>query len=402
MHLTLHAAVFAAVLLAVAASCPQNNNFVVGSYTGLPGFPNKIGVSLLTYVSFVEDTRIVTTNELGPERTGPNPSSVAFFRDSLYAANNVPDGSVSLVSPASRGSRESRRSSNSLQSLPTRVKLSTRGQYASHIHRDGTLLVVTNRGMGKRSGGIATFESGGERLNALENFRFKRIPNLEGKQRPRTPHPLMAVPFHGFYAVPDAGLRAVHLLKINKFNGKIKHVSVSKIGTLSNLLSAAVHSRSGALYVMSRNPPNIATMYLGKRENKNNLQGKFGIKKAFLNYNRKDTLGGTIRVSKDGRFLYASIRYGGKREGSIVCFRLEKRTGRIGKRISETPTRGVYPHDFILVDRLSYGGKCVSAIAVVNMKSNNLVLIQRNRVTGKLSRVLSKQTVLTPTSVISY
>lgn len=103
-----------------------------------------------------------------------------------------------------------------------------------------------------------------------------------------------------------------------------------------------------------------------------------------------------IRVTKDGKFLYASVRRPEKELGSIVGFELSN--GAIKRKIGEWSSHGVHPRDFNIIEN---GPDCKSFVAITNMNSDNLVFVERNKVTGVFSsKVFSEMTVYTPTSVL--
>lgn len=105
-----------------------------------------------------------------------------------------------------------------------------------------------------------------------------------------------------------------------------------------------------------------------------------------------------IRVSKDNRFLYASLRKGSEQQGKIVAFKL-RRDGAIMHRIGVFSSGGFIPRDFTIVENAP---DCNSYIAVVNKDSNNIVLFKRSRKTGIIdSKPAFTSIVDTPTSVLA-
>eukprot|EP00171_Calliarthron_tuberculosum_P017687 IDg17687t1 len=104
-----------------------------------------------------------------------------------------------------------------------------------------------------------------------------------------------------------------------------------------------------------------------------------------------------VRVTADGRFLYASVRPRSPALGYIIGFAL-RADGAILRRIGIWSSQGVHPRDFIIIERAP---DCASYIAVANRDSNHIVLIARNRVTGALgSRAVYTFPVRTPVTVL--
>lgn len=280
------------------------------------------------------------------------------------------------------------------------MKATTFGASAAHIHRDGMLLVISNFG-----GSIATVGSIQKRLVPLQNFTIplklaaaSRNASLKGNWRFDTPHPHMALPFKQYYAVPDLGSGMVHLFKISKCVGSITLVSSTEIGQIDGPRHAVVHPRGNVLYVVNELSLTISTMYLsGKRLVQRARTELTQLNKA----ERKDVYAAAIRVSADGNFLYTSVRFDDSNNGKIVGFRLNKRTGQILQKVTEVSTHGIHPRDFIIIEKLTYKGECVSVLVVVNRDSNNLVMIRRDIGSGTLHETIMTQTMVdTPTSVV--
>lgn len=109
-----------------------------------------------------------------------------------------------------------------------------------------------------------------------------------------------------------------------------------------------------------------------------------------------------IRLSADGRFLYASVRLDMRDEplhGRIVGFALRK-DGGVERKIGEWSCHGAHPRDFIIVEKLWVRGKCHSYIAVANRDSNEVVFLRRTVASGFVGDVDLRFSVRTPTSVL--
>jgi 6-phosphogluconolactonase len=112
-----------------------------------------------------------------------------------------------------------------------------------------------------------------------------------------------------------------------------------------------------------------------------------------------DSIAAAIRISADGKFLYASNRGHApqpspKGEGSpldsIAVFRVLK-TGLL-EFIDAVPSGGISPRDFILDPSGNF-------LLALHQKSDNLVVFKVNRKTGLLKKE-REYTVLSPVSVI--
>jgi 6-phosphogluconolactonase len=86
-----------------------------------------------------------------------------------------------------------------------------------------------------------------------------------------------------------------------------------------------------------------------------------------------------IRISKDGRFLYASNRG----HNSIISFKVSP-NGRNLTFLELTDTRGEFPRDFNFSQEENF-------LIVVNQNSDNITLFARNKKTGRLTLLQENQ-----------
>lgn len=98
--------------------------------------------------------------------------------------------------------------------------------------------------------------------------------------------------------------------------------------------------------------------------------------------------GAAIRVSNDGRFLYASNRG----HNSIAAFAIVE-TGLTIERIQSIATEGDFPRDFALSPDNKY-------IVVANQNSDNLTLYRRDNESGRLTMI--QKDVFAPEAVCVY
>lgn len=281
--------------------------------------------------------------------------------------------------------------------------VATKGEYPVYVHFNRKLLLMTNLG-----GSISAVreEKWGltrtNRFNIPESFAAaRRQPSLNSNSLFRKPRPTMIIPFKNYSLVPDVGSGAIHLFKIDKRTGFISFVSRTNVGASDGPRHAVVHKKSGVVYVVNQMALTISTMSLVG--NKLRLLATTQLTN-LPKWKRRNVYAAAIRVSTDCRFVYASVIYAGRKNGQIVGFKLNPKTGAIQGKAMRSSTHGVHPRDFIIMERLQFGGKCAaSAIVVANRDSNNVVVIRRNVQSGELSKnVISKTTVQTPTSVVRY
>lgn len=88
-----------------------------------------------------------------------------------------------------------------------------------------------------------------------------------------------------------------------------------------------------------------------------------------------DYSGADIHISPDGSFLYASTRAS---ENIIVIYKIDQQKGTL-TRIARQKTGGNHPRNFVIDPT----GKC---LLVANQMSNNVVVFERNTVTGLLKK----------------
>ena len=97
-----------------------------------------------------------------------------------------------------------------------------------------------------------------------------------------------------------------------------------------------------------------------------------------------------IRISPDGRYLYASNRGA----DNIAAFAVDSEDGTL-ESIGFFPSHGRWPRDF-----------CISPdgcfIVIANQNSNNLVVCRRDVKSGVIGEVVNEAQVPLPVSVLWY
>ncbi|MEM1260705.1 MAG: lactonase family protein [Bacteroidota bacterium] len=96
-----------------------------------------------------------------------------------------------------------------------------------------------------------------------------------------------------------------------------------------------------------------------------------------------------IHISPDGLFLYASNR--GPKEDSIVIFSIDVQTGQLNL-VGHEPTYGEHPRNFCI-------SPCGNFLLVANQFTNNVVVFQRNKKTGILTKLPQELNVENPSSL---
>lgn len=256
-----------------------------------------------------------------------------------------------------------------------------------HSQRNGHRVIA----VANYDGAITTFVR--SRKTGLKRSQIYKIPvefaaklrNSSLTDRQTAPHPHMILPYHykGLkIIVPDLGSDIVFVFSVNRWTGKIRQVARAQLGDGVGPRHAAVHPLSKTVFVVNELSPSVSVLRPGCSSNAV-LGLCYTVK--FMNEGEgyEGASSAAIRVSRNGRFLYASIRNTVGRIGNIVGYRLDKHGDILG-RIGLFSSGGVHPRDFFIVEDVKVGSACQSFLAVVNMESNNLVLIRRNVVNGKL------------------
>lgn len=379
---------FSVCVSGALSNCSRQINLAVGSYTGQPWLPTSAGngVSLFKYY----DDSIALSSVLAPSVVSSNPSYLAVDEDSIYAANENPHGTVSRVL--------------SMPQPPfvSRVTVMTNGSAPTHIIKlSQNIIAVANFG-----GEVSTLRSYGGNLTLLDSYKIpasfasaRRTPLLsEDYWQFEEPHPHMVLPYQNGLLVPDLGSDMLWFFNVSFHTGKLSVSSRIEFEAGDGPRHAALHPRSDTIYVLNEISLSIATV----RNNKCGPGLAICNRRNLFPYSvKKDVSAAAIRVSDNGRFLYASVRFPDSDLGRIVGYRLDSKTGEIQAQIGVWSSFGVHPRDLYIIEKVSYRQSCVSLVAIVNRDTDNLVLVERDRGSGMLRRNPAfSVNVTTPTSVI--
>ncbi len=361
--------------LTSAHSCPNRLNFAVGSYTDMWWLPTSNG-SGVVYVT-LSSSGLKTSLTLSPKIAGHNPSYCARGRENaLYCASALMNSTVVRIandSSVSFGTSPLKQASH-LAVLPVGGRHGTERVLMAHYGESG----------------VTSFLRNGNFYKPQEFEVPKKFASTPRGQQ-SAPHPHHILPLNnGDVLVPDLGADRVWKFGVG-FDGELYPKGGLKMRFGDGPRHAA-RGPGGDVYVVNE-LSNTVSRVMGcggfrECERFNLLDGK----------NKSDTgiSSAAIRVTGDGKYLYASVRRPDKELGAIVGFAL--RNGAIVRNIGVWSSHGVHPRDFNIVEN---GPDCKSFVAITNMNSDNLVFVERNKKNGLLSRTpYAQMTVYTPTSVL--
>lgn len=179
---------------------------------------------------------------------------------------------------------------------------------------------------------------------------------------------------------PKTGLLYVTDLgndKIYKYNGDELLDSV-RLEENSGPRHLSFHPLLDRIYVMAEHANTVTV-----------IDSDFNIHQIISTLEKDEAVshGGAIRISKDGKFLYASNRG----QDTIAVFEID-RNGSLSK-IQSISTEGEHPRDFALSPDEAY-------LVVANRDTNNLALYNKNQESGKLT--LLQKDVHAPEAVAVY
>lgn len=331
---------------------------------------------------------------LPPTLSGENPSYLAVTKHHIYATNENDNGAIKRISGTSKVPFVT---SSTAYTGPN-------GGGTTHVSvlRSPTKPVIMAANYG--GGSVTSFVVQDKKLQMADSFVVppelgakNSNPSLGGQQA--SPHPHMVMPYGMGVIVPDLGSDIVWYLKVDRKSGKMTQISQVKLKSGDGPRHAVAHS-SGTIYVLNELSLSIVVMRIGACGKGLSVCTRRSVLRGGMVPDM--TNAAAIRISGDGKFLYASLRYPGEKMGKIVGFAV-KENGDLGKRIGVWESQGVHPRDFYLVENVREGEECSSFLAVVNRDSNNLVFIRRNVVNGSLDNMAAVSMVVnTPTSVLQY
>ncbi|MBD0400361.1 lactonase family protein [Flammeovirga sp. EKP202] len=342
--------------LAYLLSTPifSQNNFYVGTYTST----KSEGI----YKMHID----VKNNKLildGVAAKSDQPSYLAFSKDHQYVVavnensdNKLPgkDGQVSLfkVDKAS-GNLTFVNQVNSGGAHPCHVSLDDQNNVFVANYSGGNVGVFKIKdGVLEEKSSLVQYEGKGPRTNRQEAAHAHFSNYVAQKERVYTVD-LGSDKVHE-YKVVNGALEETNSIAITPGGGP-RHLVWSKGGKFLYVLNEL--SCSVSAYAMSESGYEL-------KEEISTLPSDFD--KSKLN------TCAAIKVSKDGKFLYASNRG----HNSIVVYRIDQKTGKL-KNLGFVPTHGDSPRDFSISPKQDF-------VVVSNQQSNNVVLLKRNKKTGML------------------
>lgn len=345
-----------------------------------------------------------TVAKLTPSIVGENPSYIAASHPHFYCTNeNDPDGALVQVNfqldPPFITS----------QSVPTEKAGTTHVSVLINNHPDQLdfevrrIILTANY----NGGAVSSFVKTRETLKLADVFTVPielaaQVRNDSLSSQQSNPHPHMVLPYEEGVIVPDLGSDLVWYLRVSRRTGELSKVSRLSLAPGDGPRHAVLHQQTGTIYVVNEISLTVVVLrpyVCGKKDisvcNRLDLLDDTSV--------AEGTSAAAIRVTKDGRYLYASVRFPDETMGKIVGFTLDPISGDVTGKLGEWSSHGVHPRDFNIIENVQDGMACVSFIVIVNRDSNNLVLVKRDALTGMLSEQPSYRTyVRTPTSVVQY
>ncbi|RFU64865.1 lactonase family protein [Peribacillus glennii] len=206
-------------------------------------------------------------------------------------------------------------------------------------------------------------------------------PDKERQEKPHV-HYSGFTPDERYIAVVDLGTDRIVTYRLS--DGKLTEVQSLNVKPGSGPRHLVFHPNGKYAYAMTELSNEVIVLAYNREEGSfEELQYISAIPNDFT----ENSQGSAIRISNDGRFVYA----GNRGHDSIALFAVNQDSGELAF-IEHTSTEGNWPRDF----EIDPTGKFVVAS---NQESHNLVLFSRNEETGKLALLQSDITVPYPVCV---
>jgi 6-phosphogluconolactonase len=182
--------------------------------------------------------------------------------------------------------------------------------------------------------------------------------------------------------VPDLGMNKVMVYAFNRKTGALKPSGEVTVEPRGGPRHIVLHPNGKFAYVIEEIAGRVSVFLVnGKTGMLSRTQTISSTADGF-----KDFAGSAdIHISGDGRFLYASNR---GQANDIVIFAVDAASGKLTK-IANQPVLGIAPRNFTLDPTEKY-------LLVANMKSDEIVVFERNRETGLLTDTGKRISVPTP------
>ncbi len=371
---------FAALLAIAFASdemeCPSELKIAVGSYSNLDWLATEKGKGV-TIISFGRYGRF-TSSLLPLSVTGENPSYCQGNARSLYCVNEYKNGTVTYINVPRKTS----------VSTPTGLENPTHLAVFPMPSRSGGVRVAAANYGG--SGGVSSHVYNYGKWTANEMYAMpEKFP--EGSNWPfDNPHPHMILPLNnGKFLVPDLSTAYVWTFALGA-EGKLWRLNGLKIGKEDGPRHL-VRGKGDNVYLVNEMALTVSR-----------IRGCAGDKLKICETvemlpRTEGYAAAAIRVSKDRKFLYASVRKTDTENGTIFVYALGV-DGKVGKLVGGFDSAGKHPRDFNIIEN---GPDCKSYVVVAHRDSDNIVFFPRDRATGRLA-AKPKYTVKvdTPSSVL--
>ena len=330
------------------------NNFYVGTYTST----TSEGIYKM-HIDSKNDQLVLD----GVAAKSEQPSYVAFSEDHQYvvAVNETSDDKL----PNKDGQVSLFKVDKATGNLTFVNAVNSGGAHPCHVSLDGNNNVF-----------VANYSGGNVGVFKIKDGLLEKHSDLiqyegEGprKNRQEAAHAHFSKYFNDrekVYTV-DLGSDKVHEYKV--VDGKLEEtnaISVTPGGGPRHL----IWSKNGQfVYVLNELSCTVSTYEMS--------EGGFELKEEVSTLPEdfdKDKLNtcAAIKISKDGKYLYASNRG----HNSIVTYKLDPKTGKLNN-LGFTDIHGDSPRDFSISPKQNY-------VVVSNQQSSNVVLFKRNKKTGEL------------------
>jgi len=307
-----------------------------------------------------------TVRLLSDTDSAENPSYLCISGDGnfLYAVNEVDIEESGRVSAYYFDRRQSK--------LQLINQQRSGGAHPCHISitGDGKMVFVANY----TGGNLASFptDKTGALLPSIQQIQHsgKSVDSI--RQTKAHVHAVSLSPDEKYLLTPDLGTDKIHVYRYNANAAKV--LTSGKEGFIKSTPGSGPRqlcfSANGKLVYVVEELSGMLTVYSFQGGMLKKLAGYSGhAPGAGNNHGSAD-----IQISPDGKFLYMSNRGD---ENTVAIFKVEEKTGLL-KPAGIQSSEGNHPRNMLIDPTGRF-------LLVGNMKSNEVVIFKRNRVTGQLS-----------------
>lgn len=358
---------FVLLLFCLNVMAQKKQNLLVGTYTN--SCESK-GIYVYEFNTETADFKLKNTTE---KIINPSYLSVSEDNKTVYAVNE--NGSESTVSAFKFESKSGK--------LDFLNKQSSEGADPCHIINDDKNVLVANYSGGSVS--VFKKEKNGSLSKAVQ--MVKHQGNSINKQRQEAPHVhmLQFSPDKKFVLANDLGTDRIYLYQYqsDSANEVLKFNDTIAIKTGSGPRHLTFSPNGKFVYLLQELDGTITVFdyFNGKFQRiqettvaQNNFKGENGA--------------AAIKISEDGKFLYATNR---GEANTISVFEINGKGKLVHKNTIETGGKG--PRDFAIAP----GGKFV---LVANQHTNDVVIFNRNEITGELTNSGKKIELCAPVNLV--